>query len=267
MDIQPYLDRIHYTGPLNPTPDTLRGLHLAHMRSVPFENLSIHWGEPIRLDVVWLYDKIVRRKRGGFCYELNGLFGWLLQRVGFDVTYLSAGVMSGDGSFGPDFDHMALLVRSDRDYLADVGFGDSFVQPLYLDTAGPQIDLDGRPCRAAIRDGRAYRIVRQAGDHVMQQRDSQGEWQPQYCFTLTPRRLPDYQAMCHYHQTSPDSPFTRKRVCSRATPDGRVTLSNLRLIITSNGSRQERPLQDETEFDALLGDLFGIRAADGGGQH
>src|SRR5215470_1616306 len=137
LDPHDYLERIHChslevgsrAGP--PSLPLLRRLHAAHMLAVPFENLSIHVGEPISLGVDALYDKIVRRRRGGFCYELNGLFAWLLRHLGFTVTLLSARVAQPDGGFTPEFDHLALVVPDidGADWLADVGFGDSFHRP------------------------------------------------------------------------------------------------------------------------------------------
>src|SRR5215207_11196611 len=112
MDIQAYLRRIHYRGDLTPTATTLRELHRAHLLAVPFENLDIHLGRPIVLDQDALFDKIVTRRRGGFCYELNGLFALLLRELGFEVTLLAAGVARADGGFGPEFDHLTLLVES-----------------------------------------------------------------------------------------------------------------------------------------------------------
>ena len=131
MDVELYLQRINYRGSLVPNLDTLRSLHRAHMFSVPFENLDIHLGRTIVLDEELFYEKIVGRKRGGFCYELNGLFAALLRDIGYDVTTLSARVADGD-SLGPDFDHMCLLVQFEARWLVDVGFGESFVEPLLL---------------------------------------------------------------------------------------------------------------------------------------
>src|SRR6187397_3354830 len=108
MDFQSYLQRINYRGEQTPTAATLRELHRAHLLTVPFENLDIHLGRPIVLEQGALFDKIVRRRRGGFCYELNGLFAALLYKLGFDVTMLSAGVARADGSYGPEFDHLTL---------------------------------------------------------------------------------------------------------------------------------------------------------------
>ena len=136
MDIQAYLRRINYSGEQAPSAATLYELHRAHLLAVPFENLDIHLGRPIVLDQDALFDKIVTRRRGGFCYELNGLFALLLRELGFEVTLLAAGVARADGGFGPEFDHLTLLVRAtslnpqSEVWLADVGFGDSFREPL-----------------------------------------------------------------------------------------------------------------------------------------
>jgi N-hydroxyarylamine O-acetyltransferase len=242
-----YLERIGYRGPLEPTAETLRRLHLAHLYSVPFENLSIHWGEPIQLDDEALFEKIVTRRRGGFCYELNGLFAALLRALGFNVAMLSAGVGRAAGEFSPDYDHMALLVILEDRWLADVGFGDSFREPLRLDERGEQREGD-----------LAYR-VEETGDGrlLMARREEGGTWKAQYRFGLEPHVFADYAEMCHFHQTSPDSHFTRNRICSLATPDGRVTLSGMKLITTRGGQKQEREL-DEREYAEALREIFGI---------
>lgn len=247
MNAGAYLERIGYHGPLEPTAETLRRLHLAHLYSVPFENLSIHWGEPIQLDDQLLFEKIVTRRRGGFCYELNGLFAALLHALGFDAAMLSAGVGRADGDFSPDFDHMALLVNLEDRWLADVGFGDSFREPLRLDERGEQ------------REGElAYRIE-ETGDGrlILARREEGGPWKPQYRFGLEPHVFADYAEMCHFHQTSPQSHFTQNRICSLATPDGRVTLSGMKLITTRSSEKEEREL-DEKEYAEALGERFGI---------
>jgi N-hydroxyarylamine O-acetyltransferase len=242
-----YLARINYTGSLEPTADTLRQLQLAHLLAVPFENLSIHAGEPIVLDDGALFEKIVTRARGGFCYELNGLFAALLRHLGFTVSMLSAGAVSADGSFGPPFDHMALMVTLDERWLVDVGFGDSFREPVRLDTRAVQEQHSG-----------AYRIDDEAGVLTVRERERDGTWRGQYRFTLTPHVYADYAGMCHYHQTSPQSHFTRQRVCSRATADGRVTISGRRLIITTGERRRELALNSDDEFAAALREYFAI---------
>jgi N-hydroxyarylamine O-acetyltransferase len=247
MNVQAYLERIAYKGSLEPVAETLRDLQLAHLLAVPFENLSIHNHEPIVLDDEALFNKIVKRRRGGFCYELNGLFAALLGQLGFPVTRLSAGVARADGEFGPDFDHMTLLVSLNDRWLVDVGFGDSFREPLQLDRRELQVQGE-----------RAYRIE-ETGDYLLLHENvAGGDWNTQFRFTLQPHEYADYLHMCHYHQTSPESHFTQKRICSKATPDGRVTLSNLRLIESKGTARSERELQDEAEYQLVLERDFGI---------
>src|SRR5215204_5389972 len=162
LDTKAYLERINYSGPLEPTAETLRRLQLAHLLAVPFENLSIRAGEPIVLDDEALFEKVVGRRRGGFCYELNGLFAALLRALGFQVTLLSAGVARADGTFGPDFDHMALLVTLEDRWLADVGFGDSFRDPLRLDERGEQPE-GPRAFRIDQDGGHLLLLLRRAG--------------------------------------------------------------------------------------------------------
>jgi len=253
VNITAYLDRINYHGPIAPTAETLRELQVSHLLTVPFENLSIHARQPIALDDNALFEKIVKRRRGGFCYEANGLFAALLRALGFDVKMLSAEVANAEGEFGPDFDHMALMVTIDERWLVDVGFGDSFLEPLLIDKRGAQWQGE-----------RAYRIDSDGRRLILMRRDdvADGEWKAQYRFTLQPYEYSDYEEMCRYHQTSPQSHFTRGRICSMATPDGRVTLGEMRLIITRNGERQERALANEEEYAALLRELFGIVLTD-----
>ncbi|HBL31564.1 MAG TPA: acetyltransferase [Acidobacteria bacterium] len=248
MDVSAYLDRIGYRGSLAPSPATLQALQEAHLLRVPFENLSIHAGQPIVLDLDALFDKVVTRRRGGFCYELNGLFAALLRTLGFEVALLSAGVARGDGSFGPEFDHLTLAIHLEERRLVDVGFGDSFRRPLRLDAREEQVEGE-----------RSYRLDAEEDRLVLRQRkDAEGPWEAQYRFTLQPHELAEYAAMCRHHQTSPESPFTRKRLCSLALPDGRLTLSDGTLLTTRGGVREERVLADEAEQATVLRERFGV---------
>ena len=255
MDIRDYLKRINYQGSLELTLHTLQSLHEAHLLTVPFENLSIHYGQPIILQEPLLFNKIVSRHRGGFCYELNGLFAWLLRQLGFQVTLHSAGVAGDDGTFSPEFDHLTLLIHqlSGAGWLADVGFGDSFLRPLRFEA---EIEQDGA-------DGKAYRLQQKYDEHTqleywIMQQFNDARWQPQYRFTLQPHILADFTERCIYQQTSPESHFTQKRICSLATPAGRITLSDLRLITTVRGEREERELSGEDEYLRVLAERFGV---------
>jgi len=247
FDVDAYLDRIAYDGGREPTLETLRALQEHHLLAVPFENLDIHRGAPIRCDMKRFYEKVVVQRRGGFCYELNGLFGKLLGGLGFEVTMISARVRTAHGGFGPEFDHMALLVPiGGRRWLADVGYGDSFLHPVSLETFDRQLDPTGW-----------YRVEKDDEEWLLL-RDEK----PEYRFTLTPYLLEDYAGMCHYHQTSPDSPFTKKSVCSLATRNGRITISGSKLIVTDNGARRESELDGEEAWYQALRDHFGVAFKD-----
>jgi len=253
MNRRAYLRRIGVTGPVRADARNLKRLHQQHLFTVPFESLSIHMGEPVSLDLAALYDKIVRRRRGGFCYELNGLFAELLRRLGYRVTLHSAGVAKDSGGFGPEYDHLLLLVELDRRWMVDVGFGENFKSPLDLDAAGAQ-----------RQGGKAYRILRKGRYRILQERRGAGRWTNSYRFTLKPRTLIDFAGMCRYHSTDPKSNFVRKRVCSLATPTGRTTLSALGLIENGhNGARRESAVADEQEYLRVLRQRFGVRLAKG----
>ena len=262
LDRDAYLDRIGYQGALAPSAGLLPALSLAHLRAVPFENLEIvPLGRTLSLEPEVLFDKIVRRRRGGFCYELNGLFALLLEELGFGVERLAFQFPREGGGYTPEFDHMALrvttaagdaLAAAGSRWLADVGAGrTSFAHPVPLDPLGAESAPD--PAEGAV-----YRAS-EAGEHwLVWARRSGEEWTEEYRFRPIARRLADYAAMCRYHQTSPESPFTRGSICSRLTEDGRVTIREQRLLVTRGGAKDESPLPDEAAVGAALRDHFGI---------
>ena len=232
MDRDDFIAR--YLERLGTNERTLSALHLAHLRVVPFENLSIHDGERIQLDVDWMFDKIIARRRGGFCYELNGLFAALLRALGHEVDMLAARVYGPGGVLGIPFDHMCL--RVDGTWLADVGFGDNFITPLRLDTT--DVQHDGR---------RSFRVA----DNILED-----DGKPAYIFEPTPYALADFAPGCDYHQ-SPASHFAKGRVVSRLTADGRITLREDRLIVTDAGGKRETPITP-AEYQQYLATQFGI---------
>ena len=247
VNLSAYLERIHYAGPTSPTTEVLRNLHRAHMLSVPFENLDIGLKRKIICEESSFLRKVVDLRRGGFCYELNGAFAALLRELGFKVTLLSARVSREDGSDSPEFDHLTLRVDLDEPWLADVGFGDSFVEPLRLRAGIEQLQGD-----------RTYRLVEESNLWDMQRAERDGAWKRQYSFTLKPRRLEEFTEMCLYHQTSPESPFTRKSICSMATPAGRITLADDRLIVRRDGIREETVLASNEERAVALRQHFTV---------
>lgn len=240
--VEAYLDRIAATRPERAGADALRDLQLRHLRAVPFENLSVHLGEDIRLTEDALFDKIVTRRRGGFCYELNGAFAALLASLGYPVTLLAARAFGPQG-VGPPFDHLALRVDLDQPWLADVGFGRFSHHPLRLDLRGEQPDPEGTFRVEATPDGDL---------------DVLCDGQPQYRLEPRPRALADFTPTCWFHRTSPDSHFTRSIVCSRLTDTGRVSLSGRSFIETVAGHRNERILDADDEVLAAYRTSFGI---------
>ena len=258
--VDAYLRRIGAKRPAGPTADALRTLHLAHLRTVPFENLSIHLGEEIMLAEQPLFDKVVGESRGGFCYELNGVFGALLTALGFEVTLLQARVFGEGRRVGIPYDHLALLVRTadGDDWLADVGFGAHSHYPLIFGERGEQADPGGR-----------FRITEADSGHG--DLDVLRDGEPQYRLEMRPRALGDFTAGAWWHSTSPQSNFTRSLVCSRITEDGgRITLSGRTFTVTDAhgvkktsrcGTDEETLVVYRERFGILLEEVPGVREA------
>jgi N-hydroxyarylamine O-acetyltransferase len=240
-----YLARINTTRPVAADLQALRELQLAHLYTVPFENLSIHLGEPIILDQGALTDKVVGRRRGGFCYELNGAFAGLLAELGFRVSLLQARVFGTGELPGPPFDHMTLRVDLAEAWLVDVGFGRFTEQPLRLDSRTEQADPAGTFLIAESPSGH--------GDL-----DVFADGKPAYRVDPRPYPLADFAPTCWYQQTSPASHFTRSLTCSIPTKSGRVTLSGDRLILTEGSTREERTLTGDADILDAYRRYFGI---------
>ncbi len=248
MDIDRYLARLNLTERPRPNWQGLARLQEAHLLNVPFENLAIHYGQPIDLTTRAIFDKIVSKKRGGFCYELNTLFNDLLTKIGFQTQLLSGRVYSQDkDEYGPEFDHLTILVHlADRSYLTDVGFGEFSFDPVPFETGKP-FELSRGNFQIDLHDNTYYRLSK----------ISKGKPYPQYLFQAKPRNLEEFRAMCHYHQTSPDSYFTQQKFISIPTQNGRVTLSGNRLKTKDlEGSVSEETLKDS--FEKVARDQFGI---------
>lgn len=231
------------------TIDVLRDLHLRHLQTVPFENLSVHLGEEIALEEKRLLDKVVDARRGGFCYELNGAFGALLTALGFGVTLLAGRVYGEEGRLGIPYDHLALRVRTEDggEWLADVGFGANSHYPLAFGSRGEQKDPVG-----------TFRIV-EAGPGATDL-DVVMDGRAQYRLEVRPRELRDFVAGAWWHSTSPQSHFTQSLICSRLTEDGgRITLSGRHFKVTgADGTREERELGTDEEVLGVYRERFGV---------
>jgi N-hydroxyarylamine O-acetyltransferase len=226
VNARAYLERIGYAGDVEPTLGVLAELQRAHMLTVPFENLDIALGRRLVLDRRANYAKIVERRRGGWCFELNGLFAWLLEQLGYRVTLLGSGVEGDRAVVGRELAHLLLRVDLDRPYIVDVGFGEGPLEPV------PLAQVAG----GVIRHRNGLDVV----------------------FTERPRRLEEFQGMCDFLQTSPESGFVRTRVCTVALPDGRLRLRELVLSERHGDEVSERELAGEGEWRDCLLERFGV---------
>jgi len=250
MNCENYLKRIGFTGELSVNFETLRLLHRLHLFSIPFENLDIHSGKEIKLDLNYIEDKIINKGRGGFCYELNGLFYALLAQIGFDVMMVSSNVFDEDEKPGAEYDHMALIVMIDgEEYLADVGFGDNFIEPFALN---PDMVNDD--------DNGFFQVVKENEKYYKLLRSEDGLYfTPKYLFSKAPCRLSDYKDMCIYHQTNPKSHFVKNKLCSIANSEGRTTLVNDKLIITKGRKKETKNVNGDKEFNDYLFKYFKMK--------
>jgi N-hydroxyarylamine O-acetyltransferase len=240
-----YLDRIGVASPGTLDAGALRELHRAHLLTVPFENLSIHLGEPISLSADDLIAKIVGRRRGGFCYEVNGAFALLLERLGGRVERMAARVHGASG-LGPPLDHLALVVHlpdGSGPWLADVGFGSHSTYPLEFESRAGQQDPAGTFLLADADHGDV---------------DVLRDGAPQYRIERRARALEEFVPTCWWQQTSPQSHFTQGTICSMLTPEGRISIAGRTLIRTTGGTRAEEQLSSDDDLLAAYRDYFGV---------
>jgi len=251
IDLDAYLARLGLTGRFEVTCETLQTLHRAHVGAIPFENLDVRLRRPIRLDLQSLQDKLVHRRRGGYCFEQNTLFAAALETLGFEVTALEARVRPPGATRVLPRTHMTLSVRiGRRAFLADVGFGGS----------GPLIPvpLDGTVIE---QSGGAYAVRKaERGVLVLCQR-WRGEWRDLYAFTQAPALQVDFEVANHFTSTYPSSPFVNTLTVQRSEPAGRYILRD-RTYTTQAGEQETvRQMQDD-EIPALLRDGFGLDVTD-----
>lgn len=245
MNLSAYFDRIGYCGPTTPDFATLEALMRAHAASVPFENLDVQLGRPLTTDLPALYDKIVNRRRGGWCYEQNGLLGWALAELGFEVTRIAAGVMRhllGDSVIG---NHLTLIVKLDRPWLVDVGFGGTQAAPLPL-AAGEHHHAPFTVSLSEV-DGYWRFAERFAANDPFS-----------FDFHADPADEAQLAGRCQFLQTDPGSPFVQNLVVQLRQGERHYTLRG-RVLIERDAEGETRHLvQDADEFVALLHDRFGL---------
>lgn len=254
VDTGAYFSRIGLPHSTRPDIDLLRAIHWAHLQAVPFENLDIRpLGLPVRLEIEAIEEKIVGRKRGGFCYELNGLLAEVLTQIGFGVTRVSARFLLADGQYTPPFDHMALLVQqpgsSDR-WLVDVGCArTSPAFPLLLAVG---------PVERHAETGNVYRMSQAGAEWQLEMQEGESEWKVQYRFEEKPFDLSAFADRCRFQWRAPESHFTQGALCSMNVFGGRITLTDSTLIHTRDSIRTEVAITSQDEFHSALARHFGI---------
>ena len=247
LELSAYFDRIGFDGSVRADFATLRALHRAHQYAIPFENLDVLLRRPVVLDADASYSKIVQRRRGGWCYEMNAVMGWALSQIGFKVMRLSAGVMrvrAGDAQLG---NHLCLMVWLDQPYLVDVGFGGSLAEPL--------------PLRASEREDRPYRLGLSELDNgywrFTEIAHGDGE-----AFSFDFRVAAADEALlaqkCQLLQTDPASPFMQNLVVHRRTADTLLSLRG-RVLTTIHATHADKKLlHSADELVRTLRDRFDL---------
>jgi N-hydroxyarylamine O-acetyltransferase len=251
FNLDSYFERINYKGSAEVSEDALRDIHIAHTLNVLFENLDVFYKRPILLDGASLYKKMVQEMRGGYCFEMNGLFSLVLQEMGFNVTNLLAKVTL-DGIHYTTKTHQAILVEAGGNkWLADVGFGnDGIIAPLILEENTEQKQF-----------AHTYRLTAHSKlGYVLQKKNEDG-YHPLYAFTLDECGPEDFLMSNHFTSTFPESFFLTMRMCTMPTKDGRITLTDSHFKVVGNNDVLEKPIKTDDEFNALLKEHFGLDIA------
>ena len=248
LKIESYIDRLGYTGPLKVDEATLIGLHDHHVRTVPFEDLDIHIGQPLSLDYRCLYEKVVINRRGGFCYELNSLFYILLKNIGFDCHMVSARIYEEEDELSAPFDHMSLLVYLDSTWLIDVGYGNLFVKPIKLFE------------NTVVQGHSKYFKINRLDDNLYLLRESLDgiHFSNRYQFDTTPRHISEFEEQCILKQTSPDSYFVKNLICTLPINNGRKTIMNDTYSFRKGNSKTEKQIKSNKQLHRVLKEEFDI---------
>jgi N-hydroxyarylamine O-acetyltransferase len=245
MNLSAYLQRIGFAAVPRPDLATLQALQHAHVHSVPFENLDVQLGRAVPFGLTASFAKIVQRRRGGWCYEMNGVFGWALQQIGFTVQRLSAGVMRervGDGQLG---NHLCLKVTLDRPYLVDVGFGGSLTAPL--------------PLQVGERNDAPFQVqLAPSSDHYWRFTEILGASPFSFDFRDTPADEGLLAAKCDFLQTDPVSPFVQNLVVQQRVANAHVTVRGRVLTVVAHGRTERRTLASAAALIETLSHWFNL---------
>ena len=252
FDLDAYCTRVNYTGSRELSAATLKGLHFAHVHNVPFENLDIHLGKALSLNPAELFAKIVTRKRGGYCYEVNSFFAMILQAFGFQVQCLLARVLYGFSNLRPRSHQLLLVTVENESWIADVGFGSCCLrEPMRLT---PGVVSEQGPDSFRLRSETAHTYILEAM--------LVGRWQDLYEFTLEPFDLVDYEPFNYWNSTSPEVRWTKQKVCSLPTPEGRIVAVDWEFKIHSADLTQTVRAMSDEEYRRMLSQYFRLEIAD-----
>lgn len=247
-----YLQRIGLTASPAADAEGLMVVQRAHRLAISFENLDIPLGRGISLDPEMIFDKLVTRRRGGYCFEQNQLFLRMLRHMGFEARPLLARVWRMADEVPPLTHTFNLVTLDGRLWIADTGFGGDFTPPMLL-VAGEVVQAPGRVRFRLIEDHGGWMLQRDGGAI-----GGDGGWEDQYSFHLTQVELSDLEMANHWTSTRPDTRFTTLRLVSRALPDGRAGLIGRHLSVTRSGRSEEREISDAAEYRAVLADMFNL---------
>lgn len=247
MRIENYLARISYPDLHQLSLSSLFKLHQFHVYNIPFECLDIHLGIPIELNVESIYTKVVNYFRGGLCYELNTLFSWLLNQLGYEANIISAQIIN-DHQPGPEFDHMAIWVKLESDWLLDVGYGDLFINPIEIKPDMVQYD------------GTNYFMIKQLADnsYSLLMSGTGTNFKERYIFSLSKVPIEKFEPQSRLKQTSEDSHFVKNLICTKPIENGRKTIFNHKFLNKSDGERQLSTFENESDIVKCLKEEFGI---------
>jgi len=249
VNIEQYLKRIEYRGNVKTDLNCLMQLHKSHVMAIPFEALDAQLGRKINLDIPSVFEKVIVQKRGGYCYELNHLFHTLLTTIGFENHLISARVYD-DGKYGPAFDHMAIVVNLDGEWLVDVGYGDLFIEPIRLQHNLEQED-----------HFKFYKIQRlNTHEAILHESLKKNiDYRIRYLLDTRKRQIADFEEQNRFKQSSPDSHFVKNRICTIATKTGRKTILNETFKVKQNENLMSRVIENEKDLHQILAQEFDIR--------
>lgn len=248
FNLESYFERIAYSGDVDTSEQALRGIHIAHTLNVPFENLDVFYKRPVRLDEASLYRKIVENRRGGYCFEMNGIFSLALKKIGFKVSNLLARVTIDGINYTAKTHQVILVETGSKRWLVDVGFGnDGIMAPLLIDENSDQKQFS-----------HIYRVIKDPGLGYVLEKKEGDNYNRLYAFTLDECSPEDFEMSNHYTATYPESFFLMMRMCTMPTKKGRITLTDDQFKVVNNGDITEKAINNDDEYNRYLKEYFSL---------